>query len=68
MAPLLEVENLSVRYGDLIALRDASLTVSEGEVVKSTIASPLAASQSDCGNPNVCVMPLTPETPPPRSS
>ena len=33
MAPLLEVENLSVRYGDLIALRDASLTVSEGEVV-----------------------------------
>ena len=33
MAPLLEVENLSVRYGDLIALRDASLTVSEGEVI-----------------------------------
>src|ERR1700677_5126159 len=33
MAPLLELENLSVRYGDLIALRDASLTVSEGEVV-----------------------------------
>ena len=33
MAPLLEVENLLVRYGDLIALRDASLSVSEGEVV-----------------------------------
>ena len=33
MTPLLEVENLLVRYGDLIALRDASLSVSEGEVV-----------------------------------
>jgi branched-chain amino acid transport system ATP-binding protein len=33
MTALLEVENLSVRYGDLVALRGASLTVSEGEVV-----------------------------------
>jgi branched-chain amino acid transport system ATP-binding protein len=30
---LLDVENLSVRYGDLVALRGVSLTVSEGEVV-----------------------------------
>ena len=30
---LLEVANLSVRYGDLMALRDASITVDEGEVV-----------------------------------
>jgi branched-chain amino acid transport system ATP-binding protein len=33
MTALLEVENLSVRYGDLVALRGASLNVSEGEVV-----------------------------------
>jgi branched-chain amino acid transport system ATP-binding protein len=33
MTALLDVENLSVRYGDLVALREASLTVSEGEVV-----------------------------------
>src|ERR1700722_5882526 len=33
MTALLDVENLSVRYGDLVALRGASLTVSEGEVV-----------------------------------
>ena len=33
MAALLEVENLSVRYGDLVALRSASLSVDEGEVV-----------------------------------
>ena len=33
MAALLEVENLSVRYGDLMALRNASLSVDEGEVV-----------------------------------
>ena len=33
MAALLEVENLSVRYGDLVALRGASLSVDEGEVV-----------------------------------
>ncbi len=30
---LLEVANMSVRYGDLMALRDASITVDEGEVV-----------------------------------
>ncbi len=30
---LLEVVNMSVRYGDLMALRDASITVDEGEVV-----------------------------------
>ena len=33
MTALLDVENLSVRYGDLVALRGVSLTVSEGEVV-----------------------------------
>ena len=33
MAALLEVEDLSVRYGDLVALRGASLHVAEGEVV-----------------------------------
>lgn len=30
---LLEVANMSVRYGDLMALRDASISVAEGEVV-----------------------------------
>jgi len=33
MAALLEVEALSVRYGDLVALRGVSLRVDEGEVV-----------------------------------
>ena len=33
MTALLEVQNLTVRYGDLVALRGASITVSEGEVV-----------------------------------
>lgn len=33
MTALLEVQNLTVRYGDLVALRRASITVSEGEVV-----------------------------------
>ena len=31
--PLLEVTGLHVRYGELVALRDVSLTVAEGEVV-----------------------------------
>ena len=31
--PLLEVAGLHVRYGELVALRDVSLTVTEGEVV-----------------------------------
>jgi len=31
--PLLEVAGLHVRYGELVALRDVSLTVAEGEVV-----------------------------------
>jgi ABC-type uncharacterized transport system ATPase subunit len=31
--PLLEVTGLYVRYGELVALRDVSLTVAEGEVV-----------------------------------
>lgn len=33
MASQLDVENLSVRYGDLVALRGVSIHVSEGEVV-----------------------------------
>ncbi|KMO18440.1 ABC transporter ATP-binding protein [Methylobacterium platani] len=33
MAPLLSVENIQVRYGDLVALRGVSLSVAEGEVV-----------------------------------
>jgi branched-chain amino acid transport system ATP-binding protein len=33
MAVLLDVENLSVRYGDLAALRGVSINVNEGEVV-----------------------------------
>jgi branched-chain amino acid transport system ATP-binding protein len=33
MAAFLEVESLSVRYGDLVALREVSLTVAKGEVV-----------------------------------
>ena len=33
MTALLEVEDLSVRYGELVALRGASLSVGEGEVV-----------------------------------
>ncbi|MDQ2803960.1 MAG: ABC transporter ATP-binding protein [Pseudomonadota bacterium] len=33
MAPLVEVESLHVRYGDLVALRGVSLSVAEGEVV-----------------------------------
>ena len=32
-APFLEVVGLNVRYGELVALRDVSLTVGEGEVV-----------------------------------
>jgi len=31
--PLLEVRNLSVRYGDLVGIADVSLTVRQGEVV-----------------------------------
>jgi branched-chain amino acid transport system ATP-binding protein len=33
IAPLLEVDGIHVRYGDLVALRGVSLTVAEGEVV-----------------------------------
>jgi branched-chain amino acid transport system ATP-binding protein len=32
-APLLEVRNLSVRYGDLVGIADVSLSVRQGEVV-----------------------------------
>ncbi len=33
MSTLLDVDRISVRYGNLVALREASLTVAEGEVV-----------------------------------
>ena len=33
MTPLLSVQNLSVRYGDFLALRGVNLTVGEGEIV-----------------------------------
>jgi branched-chain amino acid transport system ATP-binding protein len=32
-APLLEVENLSVRYGEVVAVRDLSFTLREGELL-----------------------------------
>jgi len=32
-APLLEVENLSVRYGEIVAVRDLSFTIAEGELL-----------------------------------
>ena len=33
MAPLIEVDGIHVRYGDLVALRGVSLAVAEGEIV-----------------------------------
>ena len=47
-APILEVRGLSARYGEVVALRDAELTMREGEFV--AVLGPNGAGKTTCFN------------------